>query len=403
MKIVDIAAGSGGSNGTPLLICFSHLRWDFVFQRPQHLMTRLAQHYRVLFWEEPLFEAVERPMLRHQPTAHGGGETVTPLLPHGLSADAAEAACRTLLDDLVARTGQPDVRWYYTPMMLAFSRHLAAGCTVYDCMDELANFRFAPSQLLALEAELIAHADLVFTGGHSLYEAKRGRHPQVHAFPSSVDVDHFRGARTLAERAHGGPRLGFYGVVDERMDLDLLASLADARPGWTIEIVGPVVKIDPADLPRRANILYAGPRSYAELPTCLARWDVALMPFAINDSTRFISPTKTPEYLAAGRPVVSTPIADVVRHYGAIEGVRIADGADAFVAAVEQALALPKGGGAWLVEVDALLATGSWDRTAAAMLRLVRQHRRTNAPTLAYSAPDLPGDSVGMTGTTVAA
>lgn len=356
----------------PLLICFSHLRWNFVFQRPQHLMRRFGRTHRVVFWEEPIFDAAE-PRLTIERAADVNVEVVVPHLPAGLSMEAQETATRTLLDAFVAKR-RIAVRWYYTPMMLGFSRHLEARCTVYDCMDELANFRFAPAELLPREAELIEAADIVFTGGYSLYEAKRGRHADVRPFPSSVDTAHFRRARQHGRRAPGAaPRLGFYGVIDERMDLQLLATVADARPDWEIEVVGPVVKLDPADLPQRPNLHYPGARTYDELPGTLAGWDVALMPFAINEATRFISPTKTPEYLAAGRPVVSTPIVDVVRHYGTLDAVKIANNPERFVAACDEALALARSGTAWLEPVDALLDTVSWDRTVAEMLAAMEE------------------------------
>ncbi len=255
-------------------------------------------------------------------------------------------------------------------MMLPFSAHLDAGCIVYDCMDELANFRFAPLRLLAVEDQLFERADLVFTGGYSLYEAKRSRHLNVHPFPSSVDVPHFAQARGV-ERREGPPRLGFFGVIDERFDIDLLGAVADARPDWQFEMVGPVVKISPDELPQRTNIAYPGPRTYDELPGVIADWDVALMPFAINEATRFISPTKTPEYLAAGKPVVSTPIRDVVRHYGRLEGVKIAATAEEFLVGCEAALELARSDGDWLAEVDQALSAMSWDITQRRMAGLI--------------------------------
>lgn len=355
------------------LVCFSHLRWDFVFQRPQHLMSRLAVQRPVLFWEEPVGGAAHAWVeLRSQ----GAGITVAiPHLPDALDDRARDAALAQLLDAQLTEAAGPLIRWYYTPMMLGFSRHLDAACTVYDCMDELANFRFAPTELADLEAELFEAADLVFTGGYSLYEAKRSRHPSVHAFPSSVDVAHFARARgqrhSLAGRS--APRLGFYGVIDERMDLDLLAAIADARPDWSLIMVGPVVKIDPDDLPKRPNIAWLGGKNYEELPQIAANWDVALMPFAINESTRYISPTKTPEYLAAGLPVVSTPITDVVRHYGVLAGVEIADTAQAFIHACDRAIALGRQGqhADWRSQADAALADQSWDRVVDAMAALI--------------------------------
>ncbi len=355
---------SVSSDQRRLLLCFSHLRWDFVFQRPQHLMTRFARRFDVVVWEEPIVGGTGAAQLMVRAEA-GGVRIATPHLPDGWD----EAMLAALLDGFLANEPPVAVCWYYTPMMLGFSRHLAADCTVYDCMDELSAFRFAPPELLTLESDLLAAADLVFTGGYSLYEAKRLRHPDVRPFPSSVDVAHFAQARSEAETTGEPPRLGFYGVVDERMDLSLLAELADARPDWQIEIVGPVVKIDAADLPKRANLHYPGSRRYDELPATIARWDIALMPFAINDATRFISPTKTPEYLAAGRPVVSTPIIDVARHYNTLDAVKIAGAGQRFVQACEEALTLVRGQDrAWLAAADAVLAEMSWDRTSDEML-----------------------------------
>jgi len=370
--------GHDGNMGRSL-ICFSHLRWDFVFQRPQHLMTRFADDYDVVFWEEPRFvDSLDASRLDIRLCPYSDVIVVTPELPIEHEGKAQQETLKRLLDTFVGTHEGTLVRWYYTPMMLPFSEHVPADCVVYDCMDELANFKGAPPELLPLEQRLLQQADLVFTGGYSLYEAKRDRHPNIHPFPSSVDVAHFGQARSklvepedLVELPH--PRLGFYGVVDERMDLNLLAAIADARPDWSICIVGPVVKISDDDLPRRPNLYYLGGKSYAELPEYLRGWDVALMPFAINEATRFISPTKTPEYLAGGLPVVSTPITDVVRHYGELEAVKIATTPDEFVASCELALDLANSEGAWRAEVDDMLALLSWDRTQSQMAELIEQ------------------------------
>ena len=250
-------------------------------------------------------------------------------------------------------------------------------------MDELSKFRFAPAHLLDLEQELIDKADLVFTGGSSLFEAKKDRHPNVHLFPSSVDRAHFAKARgglfdPADQEELPRPRLGFYGVIDERFDIELLDRIAQMRPNWSLVMVGPVAKIAPEDLPRRPNIHYLGPKTYAQLPAYLAGWDVALMPFAMNESTRFISPTKTPEYLAGGKPVVSTPVKDVVRHYGHLQGVQIAADAESFVAACEQALELGRDR-AWLAEADLLLSSTSWQTVQARMAGLIADVLGTRA------------------------
>jgi UDP-galactopyranose mutase len=357
------AAAASPTAVKPLLVCFSHLRWDFVFQRPQQVMTRLAEHYRVVFWQEPV--PADRNGLKRRRLPEWNVEVVTPLVKDGAATDDF---LRGQLDALLAEVGQPTVRWYYTPMMLGFSAHLAAPCTVYDCMDELANFDFAPPELVAREQALLETADLVFTGGYSLFDAKRERHSQVFPFPSSVDKAHFAQARELGGEASARPLFGFCGVIDERMDIALLDAVCKARPEWDFELVGPVVKIDPASLPKHPNLRFPGPCAYADLPGAIARWDVALMPFALNAATEFISPTKTPEYLAAGKPVVSTPIRDVVRTYGALAAVRIAHGPEEFAAACNTALALARGDDRdWLSRSDALLADMSWDNTVRAM------------------------------------
>ena len=358
------------------LVCFSHLRWHFVFQRPQHLMTTFAQQCPVVFWEEPVLSGAGSVPALDVSSPHANVTVIVPQLPEDMPAVAHCEALRGLLEAYLAQAPGPLIRWYYTPMMLPFSRHLRAACTVYDCMDELANFRFAPPELVALESELLAAADLVFTGGYSLYEAKRSLHSAVHPFPSSVDAGHFGQARTLraaSARDEQKPCLGFYGVIDERMDLNLLAEVAAARPHWHFEIVGPVVKIEPTLLPQAPNISYLGPRPYEDLPHVVAQWDVALMPFAICEATRFISPTKTPEYLAAGLPVVSTPITDVIRHYGALEGVEIIGAPSDFVDACERALARARqaGDACWRREADAQIAGQSWQAVTAAMLALI--------------------------------
>lgn len=363
---------SPAQDSNPPLICFSHLRWDFVTQRPQHLMKRFAQQHAVFFWEEHIPCDHPLPYLEHHPFPADRIVALRPRLPHWWNAEQVETGLRELLDMFVATSVRSKpLLWFYTPMMMPFAEHINAAAIVYDCMDELSAFRFADPALLEREARLLARADLVFTGGYSLYEAKRGRHHDVHAFPSAVEIAHFTQARGSPtepqdQRDISGPKLGFFGVIDERIDLALLDTVAAARTDWSFVMIGPVVKIDPAQLPCRPNIHWLGSRSYGELPAYLSGWDVALMPFAINDATRFISPTKTPEYLAGGLPVVSTPIVDVVRHYGDVAAVAIAADAAAFVSACADALTFSPGG-AWRDEADRLLATQSWDRTQTTM------------------------------------
>jgi UDP-galactopyranose mutase len=357
------------------IVCLSHLRWDFVFQRPQHLLTRAARERRVFFIEEPILTD-GADVLLDVSEREGGVKVVVPHLPKGLIEQEVTLALRALVDGLLSDEEISDyVLWYYTPMARAFTRHLKPRAVIYDCMDELSAFKFAPPALREYEAELFDCADHVFAGGQSLYEAKRDRHPSVRAFPSSIDVAHFAQAREIAEdpadqAAIPHPRLGNFGVIDERFDVDLVASVAQARPDWHFVIVGPIVKIDPQSLPKAENIHYLGGKDYKQLPSYIAGWDVALLLFARNESTRYISPTKTPEYLAAGRPVVSTSIRDVVRPYGDLGLVHIADTPADFIAAIEDAMTdceNPE----WREKVDAFLANTSWDRTWGQMRALV--------------------------------
>jgi len=379
MPVETVAEPSANDPQPVTLICFSHLRWNFVFQRPQHLMSRFSHDMTVIYWEEPMeIGPKETPYLQvRQAEDAVNVRVVVPHLPQGMPDDAREGTLARLLDAHLASVPGPLIAWYYTPMMLPFSKHITPDVTVYDAMDELSKFKFAPEHLLSYEQELIDRADLVFTGGSSLFEAKKDRHHSVHCFPSSVDRCHFAKARARQfdpadQEDLPKPRLGFYGVIDERFDTELLDKIAEMRPQWSFVMLGPVVKIAEEDLPRRPNIHYLGSKKYEQLPDYLAGWDVALMPFAMNESTEFISPTKTPEYLAGGKPVVSTPIKDVVRHYGHLEGVGIASTADEFVGACEHALGLsrnPESG--WLAEADLMLSAQSWNITQARMAGLI--------------------------------
>jgi glycosyltransferase involved in cell wall biosynthesis len=361
------------------LLCFSHLRWNFVYQRPQHLLSRATSNYRVWFLEEPVWSDQTR-INKYQPEE--GVTVLTPHIPHHTPADEAIRLQRQLLDEFLSENNLNNfVAWYYTPMALLFSDHIKPRLTIYDCMDELSAFWGAPPQLLQQEQRLIDRSAIVFTGGISLFEAKQNRHPQVMAFPSSIDFNHFSSARqSLPDPADQAsiarPRIGFSGVIDERFDYELVTKLAQQRPDWQFVLIGPIVKIDRKLLPNAPNVHYPGMKNYKDLPAYFSNWDVAILPFALNDSTRFISPTKTPEYLAAGLPVVSTPIRDVVRTYGNEDFVQIADTAEAFGKAIERALAgrHPEN---W-TQIDKFLTENSWDHTWQEMNRLILANLKMN-------------------------
>lgn len=381
------------------LVVFSHLRWNFVYQRPQHLMSRLASQWRVVFVEEPMHGAetawlekidacpnlqVWRPHLPgHAPGFH----------------DEHLGAMHQLLAQALREERIKDYwLWFYTPMAYPLAAQLQPRGVVYDCMDELSAFKNAPRQLLQRENALLTRADLVFTGGPSLYAAKRGRHPSVHCFSSSVDAKHFtRAAHDHPLQAQlARPRLGWAGVIDERVDLELLAALADARPHWQIVMVGPIVKIDPASTPKRPNIHWLGQQAYKDLPAFISGWDVCLLSFALNDATRYISPTKTLEYMACGRPMVSTHIKDVVDPYSHV--VSIAGTHADFMAACDAILARDSAQQAEHARALAkVVGRTSWDATAKAMAQLIEQADEEYA-TAVHAASTAPEVRVSVAG-----
>lgn len=371
MKLTDIISNAD-------VLCFSHLRWNFVFQRPQHLMTRLAKTQRVFYIEEPLFDGGEE-----EYTVTESAKNVFVIVPQikaGLpSEEVLKAQARIVQKVITDFKIKTYWSWYYTPMALMFTAALNPEILVYDCMDELSNFKFAPQELKLLENELLKNADVVFTGGNHLYDSKSklGLNANIHSFPSSIDQAHFAKARHIkdepADQKHiSHPIIGYFGVIDERMNLELVAKVAQKKPEWQFVFLGPVVKITHDDLPKARNIHYLGMKSYDELPAYIAGWNVAMLPFALNDATKYISPTKTPEYLAAGKPVVSTSITDVVNSYGKDGYVQIADTAQEFIAAIKNVLTsdidteLERS-----LRTDKMLAQNSWDITWEKMFALV--------------------------------
>jgi glycosyltransferase involved in cell wall biosynthesis len=361
------------------LVCFSHLRWNFVYQRPQHLLSRFTKNFRVYYIEEPLFDATHDFLEVSKPAENLW--VVVPHLREGMHEEESIARQKEFLANFFIEHEITDYFfWYYTPMAIPVSEHFNPIMVVYDCMDELTAFKFAPQSLKDRENELFKKADLVFTGGYSLYEAKKHKHPDVHAFPSSIDTEHFFKARLYtidppdqANIPH--PRIGFFGVLDERMDLALIEGIARRKPEWHIIMVGPVAKISTDSLPKLPNIHYLGMKSYSELPSYISGWDIAMMPFAHNESTRYISPTKTPEYLAAGKPVISTPIIDVLRQYGRNGLVNIAGTPEEFVRVASLELE-NNDRDEWLQHVNEFLSQNSWDKTWQRMMYLLT--RRLN-------------------------
>ena len=350
------------------LVVLSHLPWVFVWQRPQHLISRLARDRRTWFVEEPLpVPGVTAPRLRTEP--HGDVVRVWLEVPgpkrHVCFSDPVAADYTDMLVDLL---GHHDDRaaWLYTPMALPVAQALEPSVLVYDVMDDLASFKGAPAELVLRQRRTLGMADVVFTGGRSLQRSISPRRPDAHCFPSGVDTAHYEPA---VEMRRPRPRrvAGYVGVIDERLDLDLIAELAEALPDWEIRIVGPVLKIDSDTLPAAPNIVYPGSAQYSDLPEVMAGFDVALMPFALNEATRSISPTKTLEYLAAGLPVVSTRIRDVVESFADL--VDLQDDGPAFASACRRVVAhCPQTRAA---KAQSVLNWQNWDTIAERMAAVI--------------------------------
>jgi glycosyltransferase involved in cell wall biosynthesis len=395
MRRVDAltdAAGSLAPADSPIIVQ-SHLRWDFVWQRPQQILSRLAEHRPVLFVEEPiLLDDLASPKLDIS-VPHANVFRAVPHLP-GVFRDDYErgiAEIRRLVQQAILPGGElkrmfnNPVQWFYSPFtapaMLGAFNEVAV---VYDCMDELSQFRFAHPDLVRRERLLLANADVVFTGGYKLYESKRRYHTNVHFFGCGVDNRHFGKARLSETPVPADiaslpqPVLGYFGVIDERIDYDLIRTVAESRPDASVVMVGPVVKVDPATLPKASNIHWLGQREYSALPGYVKGFAVCLMPFALNEATQFINPTKTLEYMAAGKPIVSTAVPDVVRNFTPV--VRVARSEREFVALTSQAATNPDS--ALVAQGIEMAANASWESIVGKMGKLISDVSEQTAPTM---------------------
>ena len=385
----------------PLLIVFSHVRWSAAGSRPQHLVSRLAGRWQVVYIEEP------RPGPATLQHLHASSDLsvlvpLTPLDVAGFHDDQLGVMLPLLKRHLATLGRPPDAAWLTTPMALPLAQAFHPPRMVYDCMEPLAELAPAPRQIAQRERALLKQADLVFTAGPSLYSERQAHHPAVHCLPNAVDAAHFARGSTGGSTGSGrpapvapgsgrGPRLGFHGVIDERVDLALVAAVADARPHWTLVMAGPVHASVAARLPQRANLHWTGAPHYDELPGLFAGWDLAMMPFVLSAANRLANPLQTLEYLAADVPVVSTPLRDVEWLYG--EAVSLAvPGAAGFVQACEQTLSESASARCRRsLAAMSIVATHSWDRSADTVHSLLlgsldEQGRRDRAPLHLVSA-----------------
>ena len=403
MKNVDLFGAHPSAEFS--FIVHSHLRWDFVWQRPQQILSRLAQHHPILFVEEPIFGDFAGSSLDIS-YPHANVIRVVPYLDNNYAPDYDRAARMVLVmlreqlktNATLANLFRKRVQWFYTPMptpiMLGEFNEMGV---VYDCMDELAQFKDAPADLRNREHFLLKNADIVFTGGRNLYEAKSRAHANVHFFGCGVDIEHFGKARlpqtSIADdiKTFSAPIAGYFGVIDERLDYALIAQMAQAKPQWTFVMVGPVVKVDPNSLPQAPNIKWLGQRDYKELPNYVKAFDVCLMPFSLNAATQYINPTKTLEYMAANKPILSTAVADVIKNFTPV--VQVAYSPAEFVQRLEATRALSR---EMLDAGLAMAGKASWDAIVATIRQLIKD-AILRQPSIAAMQPRVGSASAAST------
>lgn len=360
------------------LLCFSPVKWEGVFQRPQHLMSHAAKKWRVFYIEDPIFDTDTKvPDYEvKELKKHTGLFVVSIRLPETSSKVDTKNAMHKLLGKLCAEYKINNFgTWYYSPMGIQYTYELYPRVVVYDCTSPI---RTAQPSLIDIENELISQSDLVFTNGNALFEAKQNWHPQVYNFPSSIDKEHFMQARLqLPEPADQEeilcPRLGLYGAIDECFDAELLRALAHRRPDWQFVLVGPVVGIDEDTLPKAENIHYLGEKSYQEMPSYISGWNAALILVSTDKTKQVQVPTRTPEYLAAFKPIVATPVADIISPYQEMGLVNVAENVFEFETAIEEVLSDDKRK-QWKKNIDEFLKTNSWDIMWQQMRHLIKTH-----------------------------
>lgn len=356
------------------LLVFSPTEWDFVYHRPQHLLTRFAKYRRVFYFGPPRWGMTDIPRLHLHETTEGV-QIVTPYLPEGTSGEDISLSLKDLVDELIFEEDLSKFTLqYYYPEAIDFTRHLNPARIIFDKIQGFSLLKGSSPDLKLKESELLERCQLVVTAGHSLYESCQELHGNVHDLPSSLDYHHFAQARQNLpdpeDQTHiPHPRLGFFGVIDERLNIEMLKAMAQLRPDLHIVLIGPVVE---GNLPQLDNIHYLGKKSYQELPIYISGWDCAIMPFAHNEATRFICPSMTSQFLAAGKPVVSTSIRDVINPYADEGLIQIADTVTDFIRSCESASHIKNEDPEWINRVDRHLAQKSWDLTFRKMAELER-------------------------------
>jgi glycosyltransferase involved in cell wall biosynthesis len=371
---------------SPDVVCFAHLRWDGVFQRPQQLMSRLAHNHRIFYMEEPVFRDTDSPFLEEIQTVEANVRAFRPRFrahyPFYVG-EQIEVISRLSNSLIESEEISNYIGWLYTPMALPVMRALKPLVRVFDCMDELSKFRFAANELKERDIETMSWAELVFTGGRSIHDGRRQMHSNIHCIPSSVDAAHFERALSSSvdepqdQADIPRPRLAYSGVIDERIDFDLIQGIARSHTDWNIVMVGPFAKLGDHEIPRLPNIHYLGKKTYDSLPAYLKGWDVALLPFALSDVTLALSPTKLLEYMAARRPIISVRLPDVVQFSSAI---LIADSQQNFIAKCEQALAAPTSQRTlWEDAMRRFVAVSSWDAQSRQIEELLQNTIRLRA------------------------
>jgi len=373
------------------IICFSHLTWDRnLFQRPQQLMLRFSKRFNVLYVSGYSCRQFFIDLFRRKKThSYHVTDNLAVYSPFALPPIKKYSSItirlnKILLSFLVKRRlkklkFKDPILWIYHPRYIDAIGKFKEELIIYDCMDDftslLSDYEDRERNIKD-ERALLKKADMVFAGGYSIAELKRDSREHIHVFPSAVEIYHFKKARSdnlempddITDIPH--PILGYWGAIDERVDHELLKRLAMKHPEWSIVLLGPIVRHKAGDLSylkEIKNIFWLGPKDYSLLPNYAKAFDVCLIPFVLSREGKFLSPTKTLEYLATGKPVVSTPITDVVRFYDGVVG--IADGPDEFGMAVRRCM--EEDNASMKQKRICFTENKSWEDTAEKMEKLI--------------------------------
>lgn len=381
------------------IVCLSSTRWSFLWQRPQQIMSRLCARHDILYVDPPF------PVAEEQVRGISNDESGTLIVKNLQTINDALQIFRPLE---ISRFSYPDLDsnellkmnqellqcqiqkalfqlgwqhpllWLYDPRNVNLVDQLNPCGVIYDCVDSFRSFSWSHPHVSIWEEALVDRADVVLATSRALYQERLRKNRYTFLVPNAADYKHFspwQGYEKPADiTAISRPRLGFIGAIYEWVDLELLQVIADKSPAWNLVLIGP--KQHGLQLPERSNIHWLGQRGYAELPAYVHSFDVALIPFLVNETTQHANPIKFWEYLAAGKPVVSTLLPEIPDVPGVVWR---SENHSMFCNHCAQALELvqhPLSRNKIITKARAIAYANSWENRCKRILRILVSHFR---------------------------